>query len=207
MAKGMARSDMGVLEPAGAASPKPERAAPRQLPTYRPTRWALVNRALDTVDALTRGRAEWVQRLVSYLAIGGTAALINIAALTIMLNDVLPPSHDAFSHRWHFVLASVVAYEVSIFANFIPNDYFTFRFLPGHQRSWWARCLRFHMTAVGGVIVTFLISGTLYEFLKLNATLAQAIALLLAVFFNFTFHHIFTYRAQHASPLVNTHAD
>ena len=163
-------------------------------PSYHPTRFAVANRMLDVVDELTGGRAGWAQRLFSYLFIGGTAAVVNLVCLTLMLNVVLPPAHTTFDRRWHFVLASAVAYEVSILANFIPNDYFTFRFLSGHQRSWLARCARFHLTALGGVAVTFLISGSLYDLLHLNPTLAQAIALVIAVFFNFAFHHIFTYR-------------
>lgn len=161
-------------------------AAPQ--PSYVETRWPLVNRALDITERVTHGRAGWIQRLATYLVIGGTAALVNLAVFAIFFH------FGSDKVLWYWLLTNVVAYELSILANFIPNDYFTFRFLPGHQRSWLARCARFHVTALGGVAVTFLISGSLYDLLHLNATLAQAIALVIAVFFNFAFHHIFTYR-------------
>ena len=161
--------------------------------SYHPTRSTLANRALDVVDRVTGGKAGWIQRLFSYLFIGGCAALVNLAVLRILYYNIHWPSNDTL----HFIWASAWAYEISIFANFVPNDYITFRHLAGHQRSWLARCLRFHITSIGGIIVTFAIAGGLKFFLGVDAFIAQAIALLIAVFFNFSFHHIFTYRAQH----------
>jgi putative flippase GtrA len=163
-------------------------------PTYHPTRFAVVNRGLDVVDERTRGRAGMVQRLFSYLFIGGCAALINLAMLKLMLTLLQKSSVD---EHLQFIIASAVAYEVSIFANFVPNDYFTFRHLPGHARTWLARAARFHLTSICGIIVTFTIAATVHYVFKVEAFWAQAIALLLAVLFNFTFHHIFTYRALH----------
>ena len=32
----------------------------RHLPSYHPTQWAIVNRILDAVDRVTKGRADWV---------------------------------------------------------------------------------------------------------------------------------------------------
>ncbi|HEV2459246.1 MAG TPA: GtrA family protein [Ktedonobacterales bacterium] len=168
-------------------------------PTYHPTRIAVVNRVLDVVDERTQGRAGMVQRLFSYLFIGGCAALINLAMLKLMLTVLQKSSVD---EHLQFIIASAVAYEVSIFANFVPNDYFTFRHLPGHARTWLARAARFHLTSIGGIIVTFTIAATVHYVFKVEAFWAQAIALLLAVVFNFTFHHIFTYRAlrKHHAP-------
>ena len=165
-------------------------------PSYHPTGVKLADRALDLVDNVTNGRADWVQRFFSYSFIGGIAALINLLTLELVLNHVpLPVSHDV-----HYAIAFVVATEVSLMANFIPNDRITFSHLPGHSRSWLARCVRFHMTGVGGIIVTALVSGSLHLAAHVPALLSQAIALIVALAFNFTFHHIFTYR--HQTPAV-----
>ncbi len=110
--------------------------------SYHETRWPLVNQALAITEQLTGGRAGTVQRLFTYVMIGGTAAVVNLGAFAIFEHF---GSLKVFSIYSAF--AYVTAYEVSILANFIPNDYFTFRFLPGHQRSWLARCLRFHTTS------------------------------------------------------------
>lgn len=155
--------------------------------SYRDTRWPLVNRILATTDRITGGRAGLVQRLGSYLPIGGTAALVNLGVLAVFFH------YGSAKVFWYWVLASAVAYELSILANFIPNDYFTFRHLNGHQRSWLSRCLRFHLTSLSGVGVTFVLSTVFLHVLGLHPLVAQAFALILATAYNFTVHHLFTY--------------
>lgn len=167
--------------------------------SYHPTRWPLVNRALDLVESMFPGKAGFVQRLVSYLIVGGGAAVVNLIVFTIMFYHVPLPFSDktTLGHTAHYLTAFLVGTEVSIFANFIPNDYLTFRHLAGHQRSWIARCARFHITCIAGTLLTLAISFTLH-FAGLNATVGQAIALIVVTAFNFTFHHLFTYR--HVKP-------
>jgi putative flippase GtrA len=168
--------------------PMPVTMAPvKPAPSYYDTRWSLVNRALAIADQLTRGRAGLIQRLASYLVIGGTAAVVNLSILAIFFH------YGSASVLWYWLVANAVAYEVSIFTNFIPNDYFTFSHLAGHQRSWWMRCLRFHLTSLSGVAVTFILSAILFHLLGLPALLAQAVALIIATAYNFTVHHLFTY--------------
>ena len=164
--------------------------------SYIPTRWPIVNKSLDIADTLTGGRAGILQRVVNYLMFGGFAAVVNLVLVTFIYYGVTLP----VSQRMHYAIAFVVATEVSIMTNFIPQDLVTFRHLPGHSRSWLARCLRFHMTSVGGVIVTFVVSFTLHEIIGIQLTIAQAIAIIVALSFNFTFHHIFTYRHPTEAP-------
>jgi putative flippase GtrA len=163
----------------------------RPQPSYHPTRSALANRALDRADRLTGGRAEWVQRASSYLFIGGIAAIINLITLQLMLNVL---AGAKFPYELHYAIAFAVATEVSILANFIPNDRITFSHLPGHSRSWIQRCARFHLTTTGGIIVTLAVSSLLHLVFKVPALPSQAVALIIATAFNFTFHHVFTYR-------------
>jgi putative flippase GtrA len=186
MAQQIAQDETEALEPM---------APPRSLPSYHPTRSAQVNRALDLADQLTGGRADWVQRFVSYSFIGGCAAVVNLVIFSLMW-QVAPLPFD--THIWwqdglKWFTAFVVAAEISIFANFIPNDYFTFRHLPGHQRAWVARAARFHLTCMPGALLTGAISGAAH-FARIQATLGQAIAIAIVFLFNFTFHHVFTYR-------------
>jgi putative flippase GtrA len=172
--------------------------AKRQLPSYHPTGMARVDGLLDIADQLTSGRAEWVQRAFSYLFVGGIAAIINLVTLQLTLNAL---ETSPFSHRVHYIIAFAVATEVSIMANFIPNDRITFSHLPGHSRTWIQRCARFHLTTVGGVIVTFAVSSLLHLVFKVPALPSQAVALIIATAFNFTFHHLFTYRNKPAQAL------
>lgn len=186
-----ASQPMPVLERidlAGASASGVFVASAMRKPSYQPTGIAYVDRILDYVDELSGGKADWFQRLFSYLAIGGVAALVNLAVYGLLSNDARAP----------FIVAELFAAEISILANFIPNDRLTFSHLPGHSRSWWARCLRFHMTAIAGTFVTIVVAYALQR-LGLSHThtqqlIAQACAILVALAFNFTFHHIFTYR-------------
>jgi len=163
--------------------------AAASLPSYRPTGWALADRVLAQVDARTGGKADWFQRLFTYLIIGGFAACVNLAVFYVMLYRV----PLATSEQVHYLVANIIAAEISILANFIPNDRITFSHLPGHSRSWGARCARFHITAIAGTVVTIVISFALHS-AGLPGLIAQAIAIIIALAFNFTFHHLFTYR-------------
>jgi putative flippase GtrA len=166
------------------------------LSSYHPTRWSIVNRALEITDRLTGGRAGWIQRAFSYLFFGGCAAVVNLIVFYIFLYRVGMP----ISPKAHNIIAYIIAAEISILANFVPNDYFTFRFLPGHSRSWGARCLRFHITTIGGVIITFVIEYALTNLTPVPAIAAEAIGITIALIYNFTVHHLFTYGKvrQHA---------
>jgi putative flippase GtrA len=159
-------------------------------PSYIPTSWAIVNHALDIADKVTNGRADWVQRFFSYGFIGGIAASVNLILFSIVYHAVAMP----FSDRVHNLIAQVIAFEISLLVNFIPNDYFTFRHLVGHNRSWGARCLRYHITSITGFCLTVLIESMLTFGAHIPAFFSQAIALILVFMYNFTFHHLFTYR-------------
>jgi putative flippase GtrA len=160
------------------------------LPSYRPTPWAIVNTSLDLVDRYSGGRAGWVQRFFSFAFIGGCAALVNLLVFYIMRYSIKVSANEVIQNTAAFLVAT----EIAIMANFIPNDYFTFRHIGGHHRSWLSRCLRFHTTAVGGTILTFAIQSGLHLLLHFPATASQAIALILVLFYNFSAHHFFTYR-------------
>jgi putative flippase GtrA len=164
----------------------------RRSPSYRPTPWAIVNRALDIVDEVTNGRAEWVQRFFIYAFIGGAAALVNLAVFFLVYYRIRFPA--SVSGVEHNIIASALACEISLMANFIPNDYFTFRHLAGHDRTWTARCARYHLTSLSGSGLTFLIQFGFSYLGHVPAILSQATALIIVLIYNFSFHHIFTYR-------------
>jgi len=155
----------------------------------------MVNRILDVVDELTGGRAGWVQRFFSFAFIGGFAACINLVIFYVVDHFVHLPVNSVV----HNAIAFVIAAEISLMANFIPNDYFTFRRMAGN-RSWAGRCARFHLTALSGILLTYFLQFCFNFFLHIPAFFAQALATFLVLFYNFTFHHLFTYR--HKKPVV-----
>ncbi|GHO76155.1 hypothetical protein KSD_39260 [Ktedonobacter sp. SOSP1-85] len=176
-------------EPAASVVP----ATPADVPTrsYHPYSWSVANRVLDVVDTLTGGRAGMLQRLSSYVVIGGVAAVVNLIVYYIVYHFVPVPGTDTV----HLVVAFLCATEISIMANFVPNDYFTFRHVAGaRQRSWLQRCLRFQLTCISGSALTALIQFSLVYLVHVWPLFAQASALIIVLFYNFTVHHLFTYR-------------
>lgn len=167
----------------------PEYQAVRAEPSYYLTRWELVNRILAITEEKTRGKAGVLQRLFTYLMVGGFAALVNLSVFGVMYYVVPLP----FSDQIHNAVAYCLAAEISIIANFIPNDRITFSHLPGHSRSWYVRCLRFHVTCIAGTILTYILQFIFHYAGHIPAIIAEAIAIIIALFFNFTVHHVFTY--------------
>jgi len=164
--------------------------------SYQPYTWNFLNQALDLVDAKTHGKAGWLQRFVSYIFFGGLAALVNLGIFYIMYYHLLTPVNPPILRN---AISYVIAAECSIIANFVPNDRFTFRSLPGAERPWLQRFLRFHATAIVGTLLTFLIELGLSSLAHTEPIIAEAVATMLVLIYNFTFHHIFTYRhVKHA---------
>ena len=190
--------DVDVLEREQAIQEILSSTPPTRLPSYHPTSWNIVNSVLDIADNLTAGRAGLLQRLFSFVFFGGIAAVVNLIVFYIIFYHTSLPVIAGLSAdgnvKFHNVIAFVIASEISLITNFIPNDRYTFRHLPGRNRSWATRCARFHVTSIGGTILTFLIEFTLSSFAHVPAIFSQAIAIMLVLIYNFTFHHIFTYR-------------
>jgi putative flippase GtrA len=157
--------------------------------SYSPTGNAYVDAALELIDRLTRGRADWFQRAFSYLLIGGFSVAVNLAVFSLVYYRLSWPAGQQLRYAFAFAAAS----EVSILANFFPNDAITFRHLLGHTRPWLVRCIRFHGTYLLGTLLQLLLSFSLH-LLGSPAVFAQALAIALVTAFNFAFHHNFTYR-------------
>lgn len=173
-----------------AAPPAPSAASASAEPSYAPTGIALLDTLLARTDDLTHGKAGLLQRAFTYICIGGFAAVVNLVTLYLVYNVATLP----FSPNIHWFIAFVIAAEVSTMTNFVLNDRITFSRLPGHARSWGARCLRFHSTSLAGTIATLVLSFAFKTWLGMSAIIAEAIAIIIALALNFTMHHLWTYR-------------
>jgi dolichol-phosphate mannosyltransferase len=128
-----------------------------------------------------------VVRLFSFLCIGGFGAIVNLLCFSGVYYPLLEVANSFVAYGMAFVVGT----EVSIVSNFILNDRLTFGDL--HARSWQARCLRYHVTSIGGVLLTLGSSFALLQLLHVPVLPAQATALIIATACNFVFHHVFTY--------------
>jgi putative flippase GtrA len=160
--------------------------------TYQPYPWQLANRVLNLINEKTSGKAGQIQRILSYLLFGGLAAGVNLVIFGLALYRFHFPI--GVSTQVHNIFAFIIAAECSIMANFLPNDRFTFISLPGAKRPWLQRCLRFHATCIVGTLLTFLLEFTLFSLVHTPELLAEAMAIVIVLIYNFTFHHLFTYR-------------
>lgn len=145
---------------------------------------------------MMQGKDATLQRLFSYIAVGAMSAGINLMVFQIIYNVSL----TACPNPARYLLAYTGSAEMAAMANFLLNDRYTFQRLPGHARPWIARCLRFHSTAAGGLLVTLMMSLGLHYGLHVAPLLAQAMAILLALVFNLTMHYLWTYRPLPKTP-------
>jgi putative flippase GtrA len=168
-----------------------DQVAPASLivPSYSPTKWDFLNNILDRVDVITKGRAGSLMMFATFLIIGGFTSLINIG-IAMVVWDLFLPTSNALTN----LVGTVVGIEISLVVNFIFNDKFTFNNAPGHDRPWIVRFFRFHATGLVGVLLTISLQSVFVDFLNLNKTIALAISIIIVLFYNFTFHQIFTYR-------------
>ncbi len=145
---------------------------------------------LARLDVYTRGHAAEVARLISFLIVGGFGALVNLACVWVFSR------YTALPYDVYIVLAT----EIALLCNFLLNDRFTFHALVGNQRPFWLRCVRFHGPSALGFVLTLLISYIAHHAGHLAPVLAQAVALLIVTFVNFSMHRLWTYRAAAQTP-------
>lgn len=128
-------------------------------------------------------------RVASFLVVGATVALFNLAEVFLLQHQHLLP----------YVAYVTLATEGSIFASFLLNDGLTFRALARGGRRWWLRCVRFHGASAVGAIFTIVLSTAIYHGLHLRPVVSQCIALAFATVVNFSMHRFWTYRVKPAT--------
>ncbi len=149
---------------------------------------------LHLLDEKSGGRAEELVRIAQFLLVGGTASLLNLVCVGL-LDRVFHPT--GVMPVFFVILAAT---EISLLANFMLNDRFTFRSLVGEHRTWLQRCIRFHGPASVGFVLTLVISNSVHHFVTyghgkhLPLVVGQAIAIVIVTFVNFFMHRNWTYR-------------
>lgn len=174
-----------------------EEAEQPPFPNQPMTRYqAFYTSCYTSLDTFTRGHADEVVRLATFLFVGGAASLVNLGLVWLFSRHTTVP----------YAAYTIVATEVSLLCNFALNDRLTFRSLLDGRRSWWKRCLRFHGPATVGFLLTLLISDIAYYAGHLTPLFAQGLAILIVMFVNFAMHRLWTYRpARPASHRQSAH--
>jgi putative flippase GtrA len=168
-----------------------DQVAPASLfvPSYHPTKWAFVNTTLDRVDVITKGRAGSLMKFATFLVIGGFTSVVSLVVSRLVWAIPMSVSEPIQNE-----IGVLVGTEISLIINFMLNDKFTFNEVAQHDRPYLARFGRFQITGSGGFLLTTIIQALFFNLLHWDKTIALAISIIIVLFYNFAFHHFFTYR-------------
>jgi dolichol-phosphate mannosyltransferase len=133
----------------------------------------------DRLGSAARRPANWLQ-LLKFGVVGGSGYLINLAVFAVL----------AGSFGIHHTLAAVGAFCVAVSSNFLWNRYWTFG--PGDGPAGF-QAARFFAVSVASLIVNLVVLEALVAGASMGELGAQAIAVAVAMPFNFLGNKLWTF--------------
>jgi dolichol-phosphate mannosyltransferase len=131
------------------------------------------------IGAAARRPASWLQ-LVKFGLVGGSGYLINLAVFAVL----------AESLGVHHVLAAIGAFCVAVTNNFLWNRYWTFGPGDGHAGF---QAARFFAVSIASLGLNLVVLEALVSQASLGDLPAQAIAVAIAMPFNFLGNKLWTF--------------
>jgi dolichol-phosphate mannosyltransferase len=131
------------------------------------------------LGAAARRPASWWQ-LLKFGLVGGSGYVINLAVFALLSGDL----------GVHHVLAALGAFCVAVSSNFLWNRHWTFAAADGHAGF---QAARFFAVSVGALLVNLVALEALLLNTSLGALPAQAIAVAVAMPFNFLGNKLWTF--------------
>jgi len=128
--------------------------------------------------AAARRPASWLQ-LLKFGIVGGSGYLINLAVF-VLLSDI----------GMHHIGAAIGAFCVALANNFLWNRYWTFEPGDGHPAF---QAARFFAVSVAALLINLAVLEVLVSGTSLGALAAQAIAVAVAMPFNFLGNKLWTF--------------
>ena len=129
--------------------------------------------------AAARRPASWLQ-LLKFGVVGGSGYLINLAVFAVL----------AGNFGVHHLVAAVGAFCVAVASNFFWNRHWTFEPGNGHPGF---QAARFFAVSVAALLINLAVLEALVGGTSLGALTAQAIAVALAMPFNFLGNKLWTF--------------
>jgi len=120
-------------------------------------------------------------RFIKFLGVGGTATALQYGLLILLVEANLAPA----------VIASGISYAVSSVLNYLLNYYFTFNSDAHHHRA----LLKFIAVACVGLSINTSLIYILIEQISIHYLIAQALATLTVLLWNYFAHKHWTYKA------------
>lgn len=137
-----------------------------------------------------RDAEEHHKELARFVLVGGTGTLLNFIILTITYKYL----------HWPDVLAALLSNETAMVVNFFCHEHWTFREERHGTRK--IRFLRYQFVAVGGIAISTLLF-TLFVHLHLYYLLANAMAICVALSWNFLMSNRWAWRRMPVEVLEN----
>ncbi|MGC1851204.1 MAG: GtrA family protein [Solirubrobacterales bacterium] len=131
------------------------------------------------IGAAARRPASWVQ-LFKFGLVGCSGYLINLAVFAVLADNL----------ALHHVPAAIGAFCVAVASNFLWNRHWTFEPGDGHPDS---QAARFLAVSVGGLLINLAVLEALVSGASLGDLPAQAIAVAVAMPFNFLGNKLWTF--------------
>lgn len=130
------------------------------------------------------GEGTWARagQPIRFLIVGASGYGVNLGVFAALVRVGTP-----------YLIASVVSYFVSNALMYLGNRYFTFRL--GHQ-GFWSAYLRYIVVGIAVVVLNAGVLALLVEVASLDATLAQALSLLLVTPVAFVLFKRWTFRIR-----------
>ena len=129
--------------------------------------------------AAARRPASWLQ-LLKFGIVGGSGYLINLAVFALLAGNL----------GLHHIVAAVGAFCIALCNNFLWNRYWTFEPGDGHPAF---QAARFLAVSVGALLINLAVLEALVAGTSLGDLTAQAIAVALAMPFNFLGNKLWTF--------------
>lgn len=133
------------------------------------------------IGTAARSRASWLQ-LMKFALVGGSGYLINLAVFSVLSGNL----------GLHHAIAAVGSFCVAVTSNFLVNRHWTFGAGDGHAGF---QGLRFFAVSVGALLINLAALEALLAGTSAGVLTAQAIAVAIAMPFNFLSNKLWTFAA------------
>jgi dolichol-phosphate mannosyltransferase len=131
------------------------------------------------IRAAARRPASWLQ-LFKFGVVGGSGYLINLAVFALLAGVL----------GLHYLIAAVGAFGVALANNFLWNRHWTFEAGQGHPGF---QAVRFFAVSVAALLVNLVVLEILISVASMGDLPAQAIAVAIAMPFNFLGNKLWTF--------------
>jgi putative flippase GtrA len=131
------------------------------------------------IGAAARRPASWLQ-LVKFGLVGGSGYLVNLAVFAVLTGTL----------GMHHLAAAIGAFCVAVTNNFLLNRHWTFAAGDGHAGF---QAMRFFTVSIGALTINLVALEALVSYASLGDLSAQAIAVAIAMPFNFLGNKLWTF--------------